>query len=187
MEQNPNIKKIGVYIQPTIPMHITDEVSFLEMLLAFQAKLNEVIEGFNNIQNTWEEYTDNAIAEFKIYVDEQDVKLGESITAVNDRLTQINADLLALIEETKQYIIKYSDDKNNELEGRLLELINRKYINPWTNQEDELQNILWSAFYGISGTLNSLTVDAYDALAKTVDEYELLAKSVINYTTWDGA
>lgn len=96
------IAKYRVCIQPTLPLVWDDELSFLGLLGKLQDKQNEIIDTINNIQNLWEEYTDNAIAAYDV--------------TVVARLNALRADLEAQIANLKAYVDQLNEINNLEHE-----------------------------------------------------------------------
>lgn len=187
------VKKFGVYIQPTLPLHITDEVSFLEMLLKFQAKLNELIDYVNDLELNANNYTDAEIAKLRAELMSQITYLKDQIGRLDGRIDNIGLDWDIKLKQTFDrliYILNLSQNLQdiewaNSLRTVYNEIVDMliygfPVVDPTTGKTTTVQ-IALNNLYNIMMNQYGITVEEYESLNLTVDEYEIKFISVYDY------
>lgn len=188
------IQNFGVYIQPTLPLHITDEVSFLEMLLKFQSKLNEVIYALNNFETDTNNYTDAEIEKLKNMLMSQITYLKGEITKLSNRIDGITYDWDIKLKQAFDRVLDVlylSQELQNTDWAIEFELLRKEIISmlvygfpvidPTTGNTTTVQialNNIYNAFMNQYG----INVEEYESINLTVDEYENYYISVHDYT-----
>lgn len=78
------IKHAHGWVQHTMPLTMDDSLSHQEFLGKILCKVNELVDYLNNLKSVWEDYTNTKVAELR-------------------------TEVLQIIDETKTYLIAYSD------------------------------------------------------------------------------
>ena len=177
----------------------------LEWLIKNMRLILTEIEKLDALQKEFLEttkYLNDELDKISANIDRIDKLYADFVDEVNERFTELKAELLTDFESLRNAInaqfILLENNVNDELdefradmadmEITLYNTINNlpsvvEMINPYTGEMDSLQNII----YAIAGAdkTDSLTASEYDALALTANAYDAYNITAYNYD-WHG-
>ena len=185
---------IKPYIQPTLPLEYSSEISFLEMLMQFKSKLNDVIEVLNHFEENANSYTDKEIAKLKAYTNSLISNLQNQIdtfnTKLNDLAYSFDIKLKIQFDEIINILARSQNKQDLEFDQKLYNLYTKilsmltygfPVINPVTGRIDTVQNSLNDLYFLYMQNFG-INVQEYEDLNFTIDEYENYYISVYDYT-----
>lgn len=150
-----DIQKMKFWCQKVLPLVYDDSLSYYETLCKFLQKLNEVIDLYNNLQETFEGYVDAEILKLKEYVDSENTRQDE----------EFNGKIEFVYEEIQKQVtrlFKYIDDGD---------LILRNYIDSeirelkeWVEESIIGNIIIYDPTTGYKNPLDVVMTHIYDAL-----------------------
>lgn len=194
------IKKMRFWCQKVLPLVYDDSLSYYEVLCKFLEKLNEVIELYNNITDDFESLVDEKIAEFKIYVDEQNKIQDDNLNAYKDEMSKNFDDVYDKISLEVNRLYAYINNLDNTLRIWVTGEINalKKYIDDailgkimiydpttgYKNPLDVVINHVYDAlrYYGITCyqfDTAKWTAQRYDDTHITALKFDTLSKQII--------
>lgn len=172
-----------------------DNLTYVEYLLGVLKKMNEVIVQVNSNTSFIENYDGriNAleveiarlrteIEEFEANVNTQFAELqNQLIDLINTRLTQIRAELLALIEVYRAESKAYTDTKIAQVEAEIQEILLGQITlrDPTTGLISPLQTVIDNIYD--TTREEALTATEYDALELTASAYDADEITAFNY------
>lgn len=156
------IKKMKPFCQFVLPLVYDDSLSYYEAICKLTAKINEIIDLYNNISDDFGALVDQKIAEFKIYVDgenaKQDEKLNEFEKQTDENFERVYEKIS--LEVTQLYT--YIDNLDNTLRIWVAGEINalKKYI------DDAILGkiMIYDPTTGYKNPLDVVINHVYDAL-----------------------
>jgi hypothetical protein len=194
------IKKMKFWCQKVLPLVYDNSLSYYEVLCKFLEKLNEVIELYNNITDDFESLVDKKIAEFKIYVDEQNNIQDDNLNAYKDEVSKNFDDVYDKISLEVNRLYAYINNLDNTLRIWVTGEINalKKYIDDailgkimiydptigYKNPLDVVINHVYDAlrYYGITCyqfDAAKWTAQRYDNTHITALKFDTLSKQII--------
>lgn len=172
-----------------------DNLTYVEYLLGVLKKMNEVIVQVNSNTSFIENYDGriNAleleiarlrteIEEFEANVNKEFAELqNQLIDLINTRLTQIRAELLALIEVYRAESKAYTDTKIAQVEAEIQEILLGQITlrDPTTGLISPLQTVIDNIYD--TTREEALTASEYDALELTASAYDADEITAFNY------
>lgn len=172
-----------------------DNLTYVEYLLGVLKKMNEVIVQVNSNTSFIENYDGriNAleveiarlrteIEEFEANVNTQFAELqNQLIDLINTRLTQIRAELLALIEVYRAESKAYTDTRIAQVEAEIQEILLGQITlrDPTTGLISPLQTVIDNIYD--TTREEALTATEYDALELTASAYDADEITAFNY------
>lgn len=195
-----DIQKMKFWCQKVLPLVYDDSLSYYETLCKFLQKLNEVIDLYNNLQETFEGYVDAEILKLKEYVDSentrQDEEFNGKIELVYEEIQKQVTRLFKYIDDGDLILRNYIDSKIRELKEWVEESIIGNIIiyDPTTGYKNPLDVVMthiydalryWGIncyqFDGAEKTCNQLDGYHYTALAFDTNSLQILGKYYPHY------
>lgn len=103
------------WCQKVLPLVYDDSLSYYEVLCKFLEKLNEVIELYNDMTDTFKELVDQKIAEFKIYVDEQNALQDQNLEDFKNETAENFQSVYTRIQTEVNNLYAYINNMDNTL------------------------------------------------------------------------
>lgn len=195
-----NIKKIKPFCQFVLPLVYDDSLSYYETVCKLTEKINEIIDLYNNISEDFGALVDQKIAEFKIYVDEQNNIQDDNLNAYKDEVSKNFDDVYDKISLEVNRLYAYINNLDNTLRIWVTGEINalKKYIDDailgkimiydptigYKNSLDVVINHVYDAlrYYGITCyqfDATKWTAQRYDNTHITALKFDTLSKQII--------
>lgn len=131
MGEFSRLRPLKLWMQKTIPAVFDDSLTYYEAIAKLMAKINEIIEKLNTIQDEWEELLAETLQESKEYTDSKvkdfEIRLQTTIEELNIQyatfVNDVNSKLYQYHDEFLQFA--YQQEKNlNNIYAQLLSVIN---------------------------------------------------------------
>lgn len=173
------------YCQHVLPLVYDDSLSYYEVLCKITSKINEIIEAYATSEDKMKEIVTAAIAEFKLYVDEENLKQDENARKKYD---EINEDILKLsikINENFAQTLKIIEEKNLVLKIWVANEINA--LKDWIEDFAIGKIYIFNPLKGETTLIQTAVNDIYQHMrygALTAYEYDRLNLSAGNYTKY---
>ena len=206
MIENFCVRGLIHHSMPVLPTVYSEELSYLEDISKIAYKIQEIIDYYNALEDTWRAYTDNKVADLKNALQPQITANREAIENLNAKFTkaitdehewaentiantiarfdgELNAEvnkLKVLIGVTQANSYEYTNFRINELKNELANLTTVYVFNPVRGRITDVNTAI-NDLYSLWSELFGLSAFEYDALNLTASEYDGKYLSAIQY------
>ena len=191
---------------PVLPTVYSEELSYLEDISKIAFKIQEIIDYYNQLEDTWRAYTDGKVAELRNALQPQITANRTAIENLNAKFTKAIQDehewtnntiqntinrfdgelasevnkLKVLISVTQSNAYTYTDFKIDELKKDLANLTTVYVWNPVRGRITDVNTAI-NDLYSLWSELFGLSAYEYDSLYLTASEYDGKYLSAIQY------
>lgn len=182
-----DIQKMRFWCQKVLPLVYDDSLSYYETLCKFLQKLNEVIDLYNNLQETFESYVDAEISKLKEYVDSENTRQDEEfdvkIELVYEEIQRQVTRLFKYIDDGDLILRNYIDSEIRELKEWVEESIIGNIIiyDPTTGYKNPLDVVMTHIYDALRYW--GITCYQFDSAEKTCDQLDGYHYTALQFDT----
>ena len=206
MIENFCVRGLIHHSMPVLPTVYSEELSYLEDISKIAFKIQEIIDYYNQLEDTWRAYTDGKVAELRNTLQPQITANRTAIENLNAKFTKAIQDehewtnntiqntinrfegelqsevnkLKVLISVTQSNAYTYTDFRIDELKKDLANLTTVYVWNPVRGRVTDV-NLAINDLYSLWSELFGLSAYEYDSLNLTADEYDGKYLTAIQY------
>ena len=206
MIENFCVRGLIHHSMPVLPTVYSEELSYLEDISKIAFKIQEIIDYYNQLEDTWRAYTDGKIDELRNRLQPQIDANRDAINNLNEKFTKAIQDehewtnntiqntinyfegllgsevnkLKVLIAVVQDNAYDYTNFKIEELKNDLANLTNVYVFNPVRGRITDVNTAI-NDLYSLWSELFGLTAYEYDSLNLTASEYDGKYLSALQY------